>query len=180
MKKYILVLGFFIAGMNQLNAQYYDNLNFNINDSIKLVASTKSAAKKIDILMNIGYRYEWSKGDSAIIYFKQAEEIAQESKDDLSLLLAYYNISETYSQTIGNYPLALHYATEGLKLGNRANFSESKMRGIYFVLSLSYSYLNNKDLGLMYLIKSFPYNNRVKRTNDNYNASVNSTIVGTT
>ena len=70
MKKYLLVLGFFIAGMNQLNAQYYDNLNFNINDSIKLVASTKSAAKKIDILMNIGYRYEWSKGDSAIIYFK--------------------------------------------------------------------------------------------------------------
>ena len=51
MKKYLLVLGFFIAGMNQVNAQYYDNLNFNINDSLKLVASTNSAAKKIDILM---------------------------------------------------------------------------------------------------------------------------------
>jgi len=180
MKKYLLVLGFFIAGMNQVNAQYYDNLNFNINDSLKLVASTNSVAKKIDILMNIGYRYEWSMGDTAVVYFKQAEKIAQDSKDDLALLLAYYNISETYSQTIGNYPLALHYATEGLKLGNRANLSESQMRGIYFVLSLSYSYLNNKDLGLKYLIKSFPYSNRQKRTNDNYNAGVNSTIVGTT
>jgi glycosyltransferase involved in cell wall biosynthesis len=85
MKKYLLVLGFFIAGMNQVNAQYYDNLNFNINDSLKLVASTNSAAKKIDILMNIGYRYEWSMGDTAVVYFKQAEKIAQDSKDDLAL-----------------------------------------------------------------------------------------------
>ena len=55
MKKYLLVLGFIIAGMNQLNAQYYSDLNFNVNDSLKLVASTNSNSKKIDILLNYSY-----------------------------------------------------------------------------------------------------------------------------
>ncbi len=157
MKKYLLVLGIFILGINNVEAQYYSNLNFNINDSLKLVASTNSNPKKIDILMNIGYRYQWSIGDTAIKYFKLAENIALESKDELALLQAYVNLSQTYSQTIGNYPISLHYASEGLKLGQKANFNDTQMKGIYFDLALSYSYLHNKDLGLKYLIKSTPY-----------------------
>ena len=73
MKKYLLVLGIFIFGMNNVKAQFYSNLNFNINDSLKLVASTNSNPKKIDILMNIGERFMWANGDTAIKYFKIAD-----------------------------------------------------------------------------------------------------------
>ena len=45
------------------------DLKFNLSDSLKLVESSNSYQKKVDILMNIGIRYEWSKGDSAIIYW---------------------------------------------------------------------------------------------------------------
>ena len=52
MKKYLLVIGIFIFEMNNVKAQFYSNLNFNINDSLKLVASTNSNPKKIDIFVS--------------------------------------------------------------------------------------------------------------------------------
>ena len=156
MKKYLLALGIFIFGMNNVKAQFYSNLNFNINDSLKLVASTSSNPKKIDILLNVAYRYMWSQGDTAIKYLKIAQQIATDSKDDKGLFQAYSYISMTYNQTIGNYPLGLHFATEQLKLGTKINFNDSLMRTAYYNLAFSYSYLQNKELGLKYLNLTWP------------------------
>ena len=156
MKKYLLALGIFIFGMNNVKAQFYSNLNFNINDSLKLVASTSSNPKKIDILLNVAYRYMWSQGDTTIKYLKIAQQIATDSKDDKGLFQAYSYISMTYNQTIGNYPLGLHFATEQLKLGTKINFNDSLMRTAYYNLAFSYSYLQNKELGLKYLNLTWP------------------------
>jgi hypothetical protein len=164
MKKYLLVLGIFIFGMNNVKAQFYSNLNFNINDSLKLVASTNSNPSKIDILMNIGERFMWANGDTAIKYFKLAEDIAVLSKDDALLFYAYTRISTTYNQTIGNYPLGLHYATEQLKLGTKLNLNDSLMRNAYYNLTFSYSYLQNKELGLKYLNLTWPSARRTLNT----------------
>ena len=164
MKKYLLVLGIFIVGMNNVKAQFYSNLNFNINDSLKLVASTNSNPKKIDILMNIGERFMWANGDTAIKYFKIAQQIATDSKDDKGLFQAYGNISMTYNQTIGNYPLGLHFATEQLKLGTKINLNDSIIRNAYYNLTFSYSYLQNKEQGLKYLNLTWPSARRTLNT----------------
>ena len=156
MKKYLLVIGILVFGMNNVKAQFYSNLNFNINDSLKLVASTSSNPKKIDILLNVAYRYMWSQGDTAIKYLKIAQQIATDSKDDKGLFQAYNYISMTYNQTIGNYPLGLHFATEQLKLGTKINLNDSLMRTAYYNLAFSYSYLQNKELGLKYLNLTWP------------------------
>lgn len=156
MKKYLLVIGILVFGMNNVKAQFYSNLNFNINDSLKLVASTSSNPKKIDILLNVAYRYMWSQGDTAIKYLKIAQQIATDSKDDKGLFQAYNYISMTYNQTIGNYPLGLHFATEQLKLGTKINLNDRLMRNAYYNLTFSYSYLQNKELGLKYLNLTWP------------------------
>ena len=165
MKKYLLVLGIFFIGNNTINAQFYSDLNFNINDSLKLVASTNSNYKKVDILINIGWRYIYSNGDTAIKYFKISDEIAFKSKEELQLRRVYNNIAAAYNQTIGNYPLGLHYGTEALKLGNKLNLSDSLMRNTYFHLGQCYAYLHNKDLALKYLILATPYSTRFIKNN---------------
>ena len=66
MKKYLLALGIFIFGMNNVKAQYYSNLNFSLADSLAAVKNTNDNTKKIGILTNIGERFMWANGDTAI------------------------------------------------------------------------------------------------------------------
>ncbi|MFN5252969.1 MAG: hypothetical protein ACK5BD_02445, partial [Chitinophagaceae bacterium] len=163
MKK-IIILFLFILPLNYLNAQFYKDLKFNLSDSLKLVESSNSYEKKVDILMNIGYRYEWSKGDSAIIFFNKAAEIAKQNKDNILEFIAMSHISMTYNQTIGNYPLGLHYATESGKLANKtSNMPDSiKINWYNYNLTFSYGYLHNKELALKNLVERWPISKRVK------------------
>jgi serine phosphatase RsbU (regulator of sigma subunit) len=162
MKK-IIILFLFILPLNYLNAQFYKDLKFNLSDSLKLVENSNSYQKKVDILMNIGYRYEWSKGDSAIIYFNKAAEIAKQNKDKTLEFIAMSNISMTYNQTIGNYPLGLHYATESGKLVNKISNLTDSIRTFYnYNLTFSYGYLHNKELALKNLVERWPISKRVK------------------
>lgn len=162
MKK-IIILFLFILPLNYLNAQFYKDLKFNLSDSLKLVESSNSYEKKVDILMNIGYRYEWSKGDSAIIFFNKAAEIAKQNKDKTLEFIAMSNISMTYNQTIGNYPLGLHYATESGKLVNKISNLTDSIRTFYnYNLTFSYGYLHNKELALKNLVERWPISKRVK------------------
>jgi hypothetical protein len=162
MKK-IIILFLFILPLNYLNAQFYKDLKFNLSDSLKLVESSNSYEKKVDILMNIGYRYEWSKGDSAIIFFNKAAEIAKQNKDKTLEFIAMSNISMTYNQTIGNYPLGLHYATESGKLVNKISNLTDSIRTFYnYNLTFSYGYLHNKELALKNLVERWPISKRVQ------------------
>jgi serine phosphatase RsbU (regulator of sigma subunit) len=162
MKK-IIILFLFILPLNYLNAQFYKDLKFNLSDSLKLVESSNSYEKKVDILMNIGYRYEWSKGDSALIYFNKAAEIAKQNKDKTLEFIAMSNISMTYNQTIGNYPLGLHFATESGKLVSKISNLSDSIRTFYnYNLTFSYGYLHNKELALKNLVERWPISKRVK------------------
>lgn len=163
MKK-IIILFLFILPLNYLNAQFYKDLKFSLTDSLNLIENSTSYEKKVDILMNIGMRYEWSKGDSAIIFFKKASEIAKQNKDNILEFIAMSHISMTYNQTIGNYPLGLHYATESGKLANKtSNMPDSIKRNWYnYNLTFSYAYLHNKDLGLKNIIERWPISKRIK------------------
>ena len=162
MKK-IIILFLFILPLNYLNAQFYKDLKFNLSDSLKLVESSNSYQKKVDILMNIGIRYEWSKGDSAIIFFNKAAEIAKQNKDKTLEFIAMSNISMTYNQTIGNYPLGLHYATESGKLVNKISNLTDSIRTFYnYNLTFSYGYLHNKELALKNLVERWPISKRVQ------------------
>ena len=162
MKK-IIILFLFILPLNYLNAQFYKDLKFNLSDSLKLVESSNSYQKKVDILMNIGIRYEWSKGDSAIIFFNKAAEIAKQNKDNILEFIAMSHISMTYNQTIGNYPLGLHYATESGKLVNKISNLTDSIRTFYnYNLTFSYGYLHNKELALKNLVERWPISKRVQ------------------
>ena len=153
-----------VSGITIVNAQYYSNLNFSLNDSLLVVKNTEDNSVKLRVLGNIGGRYIWSQGDTAIKYFKLAEEIAIASKDELSLYKIYGNISNTYTFTLGNYPLGLHIATEQLRLGNKLNLNDSLMRRVYYNLTFSYAHLENKDLAFKYIVLSWPFSRRTLTT----------------
>jgi len=162
MKK-IFILCLFILPLNYLSAQYYKDLEFNLSDSLKLIENSKSYEKKVDILMNIGMRYEWSKGDTAIIFFNKASEIAKQNNDAALLFIAMSHISMTYNQTIGNYPLGLHYATESMKIANKtSNLSDSVKTFYNYNLAFSYGYLHNKELATKNILERWPISKRVK------------------
>ena len=166
MKKYLLVLGIFIFGMNNVEAQYYSNLNFSLSDSLAAVKNTNDNTKKIHILINVGQRYMWANGDTAIKYFKIAQQIATVNNDDQGLLRAYANIAMTYNQTIGNYPLGLHYATESMKVSKRIdNIQDTVIFYSNYNLAFSYAYLHNNQLAFKYLMQAWP---RSERINPNF------------
>jgi serine phosphatase RsbU (regulator of sigma subunit) len=166
MKKYLLVLGIFIFGMNNVEAQYYSNLNFSLSDSLAAVKNTNDNTKKIHILINVGQRYMWANGDTAIKYFKIAQQIATVNNDDQGLFRAYANIAMTYNQTIGNYPLGLHYATESMKVSKRIdNIPDTVIFYSNYNLAFSYAYLHNNQLAFKYLMQAWP---RSERINPNF------------
>ncbi len=162
MKKIVLVVISFFFSIAIVNAQLSPGSNFNLADSLLAVNNTQDNAKKINILFNIGKKYAFSQGDTAIKYLKLAEEIAVKSKNDRSLFTAYWYISVTYNQTLGNYPLGLHFATEQLKIGQKLNLPDSVMRNAYYNLTFSYAYLKNKDLAFKYLDLAWPISRRNK------------------
>ena len=163
MKK-IIILFLLIAPLNYLNAQYYKDLDFNLSDSLKLIENSNSYEKKVDILMNIGMRYQWSKGDTAILYFNKAVDVAKQNNDKILEFIAISNISMTYNQTIGNYPLGLHYATESGKLANTITNIPDTLKSYWYNynLSFSYGYLHNKELASKNILERWPISKRVK------------------
>jgi len=161
MKKYfilcVLILQFHLS-----NAQFFKDLNFSLYDSLGAIENTTSYERKFEILMNIAYRYQWSKGDSAIIYFNKASKIAKENNDQTRLYLTLSSISSTYNQSIGNYPLGLYYAIESRKLVDKvinvyiSNYSLDLNLVHNYNLAFSYAYLNNKELAYKYLELTWP------------------------
>jgi serine phosphatase RsbU (regulator of sigma subunit) len=160
MKKIVLVAFFFINCITIVNAQLPPSSNFNITDSLLAVKNTQDNAKKIDILYRTALKFAWSQGDTAIKYLKLAEDIAIKSKNERSLFKVYLYIAAVYNQTLGNYPLGLHFATEQLKLGKKLNLPDSVMRNAYYNLTFSYAYLKNKDLAFKYLDLAWPVSRR--------------------
>ena len=162
MKKIVLVVISFFFSIAIVNAQLSPGSNFNLADSLLAVNNTQDNAKKIDILFKIGLKYAFSQGDTAIKYLKLAEDIAIKSKNERSLFKVYLYIAAIYNQTLGNYPLGLHFATEQLKLGQKLNLPDSVMKDAYYNLTFSYAYLKNKDLAFKYLDLRWPISNRNK------------------
>jgi sigma-B regulation protein RsbU (phosphoserine phosphatase) len=167
MKKYF-ILCFLILHFHLSNAQFFKDLNFSLSDSLVAIENTTSYERKFEILTNIAYRYQWSKGDSAIIFFNKASKIAKENNDQTRLYMSLSSISSTYNQSIGNYPLGLYYATESRKLVDKLTNVYIKDYNIdlnlfhNYNLAFSYAYLNNKELAYKYLDLTWPIAKRSK------------------
>lgn len=169
MKKYF-ILCFLILHFHLSNAQFFSDLNFSLSDSLSVIENTTLYEKKFEIFMHIGQRYQWSKGDSAIIFLNKASKIAEENNDQTRLYIALSNISMTYNQSVGNYPLGLYYATESRKLADKVKndylvgqYSQILNNRFHnYNLAFSYAYLNNSELAYKYLELTYPIAERNK------------------
>ncbi len=127
----------------------------NLNDSIYKIDTSKSNAVIVSTLNNIGTNYAFYKGDSAMLFFKRAEKIAINNNLLEQLPLLYFMMSLCSSNTIGNYPAALAYSFEMLKLTNKLKVDPiTNQRFLvysYYSIANSYSYLLNKVKSNLYL-----------------------------
>ena len=54
MKKTLFIVIFLVSGITIVNAQFYSNLNFSLNDSLLVVKNTEDNSVKLRVLGNIG------------------------------------------------------------------------------------------------------------------------------
>lgn len=166
MKKITLII--FISSLSVLlNAQVkYSHIH--LQDSLQKIEKVKSADEKIDVLMNISTNYAYYKGDSAMIFLKNAEKTAIDNKLSKRLPLIYFYLSSCNSNTLGNYPAALFYSFEMLKSVNELDLKSNEniilLDYAYYSIANSYSYLLNKSKTDEYLKKTVELYNSIEST----------------
>jgi len=157
MRKIVVFIVFSLLVTSQSNAQVtYSAVN--LKDSITKINTSKSNAEIVSILNNIGNNYAFYKGDSAMLFFKRAEKIAIENNLIEKLPDLYFIMALCSSNTLGNYPAALAYSFEMLKITNQININPKTNQRLlvysYYSIANSYSYLLNKVKSSLYLEKS--------------------------
>lgn len=154
-KSLLLVLYLFLFAHAYAQVGYS---HINLQDSISKLNKAKTSDEKVSILLNISSNYAYYKGDSAMIFLKQAEKIANENKLVNRLPMIFFYQSSCNSNTLGNYPAALFYSFEMLKSVNALDLEiiENKilLSYAYYSIANSYSYLLNTTKTNEYLIKS--------------------------
>jgi tetratricopeptide (TPR) repeat protein len=142
----------------------------NLQDSLKKLSITKDPNGQVDILMNISTNYAFYKGDSGMLFLKQAQEVSTKNNLIDRLPLIYFYMSSCNSNTLGNYPAALYYALETLKAANQMDksnpFKEKLIGYANYCIANSYSYLLNVNKSQEYLKKSFEVFEKIKNTYD--------------
>src|SRR5690349_20740560 len=114
MKKIILLIHFVLL-LCCSNAQ-----NTLLDTLQKELAHPKDDTDKLFALSRLAVTYTYSKPDSAIIYAQQAIALAKKMKSDFALSFALKAYGGLLSQT-GNYPQAIYFTLESLKLAEKAN-----------------------------------------------------------
>ncbi|HEX5151460.1 MAG TPA: tetratricopeptide repeat protein [Parafilimonas sp.] len=98
------------------NAQNF----FNIDTLNKALAQAKNDTARFYVLRQITVFYTYSKPDTALMYAQQASVLAKKIKSDISLSDALRDYAGVLSQT-GNYPQAIYFELESLKLAEKSN-----------------------------------------------------------
>ncbi|MFM7091541.1 MAG: hypothetical protein ACKOZZ_12110, partial [Bacteroidota bacterium] len=165
MKINILTIAFvFVAAQGnaqsttgQVNILDLMNLQFNLQDSLNKIESTKDVREKAGILFNLAIYYGFSKGDSALVYLTEAERISKHENEIDLLPKIYLLMSGVESQVIANYPTGLYHAFEQLKyvieMQNRPKVSGEDVYArdfnlAYQRIAFGYAHLGNKAKAL--------------------------------
>ncbi len=113
MKKFLAILFFlFPAFFLFAQSKLIDSLK-------KQLASAKVDSKRLILLNGLFYEYLYSYSDSSVTYVQQEILLARQMKSDLALSKAYIDYT-AFLETIGDYPQALHFSLEALKLGEKS------------------------------------------------------------
>jgi tetratricopeptide (TPR) repeat protein len=114
MKKIILIINFALLAC-------FSNAQNALLDTLKKeLAQPKDDTDKLFALSRITVNYTYSKPDTAMIYAQQAIALAKKMKSDFALSFALKVYAGVLSQT-GNYPQAIYFQLESLKLAEKAN-----------------------------------------------------------
>jgi len=114
MKKFILIANFALL-LCCSNAQ-----NVYLDSLYKAFTQAKSDTARFYPLSMIINFYIYSKPDSAMIYAQEEISLARRIKTDIALSFALRDYAGVLSQT-GNYPQAIHFILESLKLAEKSN-----------------------------------------------------------
>src|SRR5678810_368652 len=114
MKKIILIIHFALL-LCCSNAQGWhpDSLN-------EALVQAKNDAEKFSTLIRITVTYTFSKPDTAMMYAQQAITLAKKINTDAVLSQALRAYAGVLSQT-GNYPQAIYFGLESLKLAEKSS-----------------------------------------------------------
>ena len=170
MKIHILTIAFVFVALQgtaqsttgQVNILDLMNLQFNLQDSLNKIESTKDVREKAGILFNLAFYYGFSKGDSALIYLTEAERISKHENEIELLPKIYLFMSAIECKVIANYPMGLYHAFEHLKyvieMQNRPKVSGEDVYArdfnlAYQNIAFGFAYLGNNAKALEYLNK---------------------------
>jgi two-component system NtrC family sensor kinase len=89
-------------------------------DSLKnLLASANNDTSKLVCLNNLFYEYLYSYPDSAIVYVQQEISVAKKMQSDIALSGTYLSYADFFA-IVGDFPQALHYVQESMKLAEKS------------------------------------------------------------
>jgi serine phosphatase RsbU (regulator of sigma subunit) len=171
LKKQITYIVLTCLFFTQVHAQFEKRKKININDSSIKIDQSKKYIDKYSILMNLGRYYQYYKGDSAILFFDKAADIARKNNDAVKLYETLSYISITARQTLGDYPLSLRSAIESMKVGAKINYQGVKAYWYQQNLAQTYAGLNNKKLALKYINEAWPIELRSKKDFNSFELS---------
>jgi serine phosphatase RsbU (regulator of sigma subunit) len=135
---------------------------FNLQDSLKKIESTKDIRTKAEVNLAIAYYYMYMKGDSGLFYLSKVEKISKENNLIDMLPVAYNGMFQIESKVTSNYPMALYHAFEGQKYLNqmrdrpidpRENRFSRNYDDANFNIAFSYAFLGNTAKALEYMNK---------------------------
>src|SRR6266487_5845242 len=117
MKKLLAIL-LFICFTFALIAQEYV-VSERVDDLKKELAGAKDDTTKLALLSALFMEYLFSYPDSSANYVQQEIVLAKQMKSDIRLALAYGDYSGFF-EMIGDYPKALYFNQEALKLAEKS------------------------------------------------------------
>jgi len=175
MKKIILIIHFALL-LCCSNAQGWrpDSLK-------KALVQAKNDTEKFSTLIRITVTYTYSKPDTAMMYAQQAIALAKKIKTDIALSQALRTYAGVLSQA-GNYPQAIYFELESLKLVEKSN-NFPDIGWCYLYLAGTYIEAEDYEHALFYARKAkalyeshpnFPAGSSKRYWNDMYAVSLES------
>ena len=123
-------------------------------DSLKKeLAQAKSDTARFGILSHLAVMYTFSKPDSAMILAQQSIALAKKIKTDTVLSQALRAYAGVLSQT-GNYPQAIYFGLESLKLAEKSSNDFPDIGWCYSFLASIYIYAEDYEHALFYARKA--------------------------
>jgi sigma-B regulation protein RsbU (phosphoserine phosphatase) len=159
---FVVLQGTAQSTTGQVNFLDLLNLQFNLQDSLNKIESTKDVREKAGIFFNIAIYYGWSKGDSALVYLTEAERIIKQENEIDFLPKIYLFMSGIECKVVANYPMGLYHAFEHLKYVREMQVRPGvpgedvyarDFNLAYQSIAFGYAYLGNKAKALDYINK---------------------------